>query len=524
MISTHNTTETHTNGKVYLVGAGPGDPGLVTVRGKELLEQADVVVYDYLASPKLLVHAPAHAEKIYVGKKGGGCHAHTQEEINQMLVDHALAGKKVVRLKGGDPFIFGRGGEEIEKLIAHQVPFEVVPGVTSATAAATYAGIPITHRSFTSTVAFVTGHEDPSRESSRIDWEKLATGAGTIVIYMGIKNLPVITEKLLRHGRDPRTPAAVVRWASTPEQASLVSTLENLAADVQRARIKPPAIIIVGEVVSLRDKLNWYEHRPLFGKRILVTRTREQASELTRLLEEQGAQCLLVPTIRVTPLADLSSLDVALDALEHYDWILFTSPHTVTIFFDRLREKGRDCRALFRCRIGAVGAATAQSLARHGLTADLVPDIFTGDALAQALVAIGVAGKRVLLPRAKKARETLPATLSNQGAVVDIVPLYENTLPREQVAPLQEAMAQEIDCVTFTSSSTATHFIDLLEKAGHADPAATLRQVAVAAIGPITAATLKKRGVQVRIMPQQHTIPGLASALTDYFSGGKQCN
>ena len=298
---------------VYLVGAGPGDPGLITVRGKQLLERAEVIIYDYLASKKLLKYVPKDAEFIYAGKRGGVKHTHTQAEINQMLIDRALSGRLVVRLKGGDPFIFGRGGEEIEELVQAGIPFEVVPGVTSATAAATYAGIPITHREYTSTVAFVTGHEDPTKKDSNIAWDKLATGVGTIVVYMGIKNLESITEKVIKYGRDPQTPVAVVRWASTSEQRTVVGNLENIAEVVRKNNIKPPSLVIIGEVVNLRDTINWYEKRPLFSKRVVVTRTRDQASELVNLLENYGAECIEYPTISLEPVDSYEILDRALD-------------------------------------------------------------------------------------------------------------------------------------------------------------------------------------------------------------------
>ncbi|RUM39068.1 MAG: uroporphyrinogen-III C-methyltransferase, partial [Desulfobulbus sp.] len=323
-------------GKVYLVGAGPGDPGLITLRGKYLLERAEVVVYDYLANKKLLNYVPDDATLIYAGKKGGGLHAFTQEGINQLLVEQASAGKRVVRLKGGDPFIFGRGAEEIEELVQAGIEFEVVPGVTSATAAATYAGIPITHRDYTASVAFVTGHEAPGKKESNIAWDKLATGAGTIVIYMGIKNLPVITRKLMDNGRAPDTPVAVVRWASTPIQHSVVGTLETITDVVQKAGIRPPALVIVGEVVKLRKSIDWFETRPLFGKRMVITRTRAQASELVAHLEEYGAECLEYSTIHIEPLDDYQQLDQALERIKSYDWILFTSLNAITYFFKRL--------------------------------------------------------------------------------------------------------------------------------------------------------------------------------------------
>ncbi|MCG6930438.1 MAG: uroporphyrinogen-III C-methyltransferase, partial [Desulfofustis sp.] len=353
-------------GKVYLVGAGPGDPGLITVRGRYLLEKAEVVVYDYLASRRLLRYVPAEATFVYAGKRGGGQHTHTQDEINQMLVDFALQGKTVIRLKGGDPFIFGRGGEELETLARHNIDFEVVPGVTSATAAATYAGIPITHREYTATVAFLTGHEDPTKESSKIDWAKIATGIGTIVVYMGIKNLPNIVKNLMDHGRSPETPVAVVRWASTPEQQSVVGTLATIADIVAEAGIKPPALIVIGEVVNLRDTIDWFEKRKLFGRRIIVTRTRDQASELVAALEENGASCYECSTINIEPVDDYSILDEALERIDEYHWILFTSLNGVKYFFKRLYDKGLDARDLKGPDIATVGKSTADELHRYG--------------------------------------------------------------------------------------------------------------------------------------------------------------
>src|SRR5210317_1483076 len=408
--------------KVYLVGAGPGDPGLITIRGKQLLERAEVIVYDYLASKKLLRHVPKDSEFIYAGKKGGGKHTHTQAEINEMLIDRALSGRTVIRLKGGDPFIFGRGGEEIEELVQAGIPFEVVPGVTSATAAATYAGIPITHREYTSTVAFVTGHEDPTKKESNVAWDKISTGVGTIVVYMGIKNLESITQKIIRYGRDPQTPVAVVRWASTSEQRTVVGNLENIAEIVRKNDIKPPSLVVIGEVVNLRDTINWYEKRPLFSKKIVVTRTRDQASELVNLLENFGAECLEYPTIALEPVASYEILDLALAEIESYHWLLFTSINAVHYFFKRLFEIGKDVRDLKGPKIAAVGRVTAEALAGKGIRPDLLPQEFTGDGLAESLTEKGVKDLRILIPRALKARETLPEALGKVGAEVTVAP------------------------------------------------------------------------------------------------------
>lgn len=507
-------------GKVYLVGAGPGDPGLITVRGKSLLEKAEVVVYDYLASRKLLRHAPAEAELIYVGKKGGVKHTFTQEEINQMLVDHALAGKTVVRLKGGDPFIFGRGGEEVEKLYGAGCPFEVVPGVTSATAAATYAGIPITHRDYTASVAFLTGHEDPTKETSNIDWSKLATGAGTLVVYMGIKNLPIIVENLIKHGRDPKTPVAVVRWASTPQQRSVVGTLDTITEVVQKAAIKPPSLIIVGEVVKLRDTIDWYEKRPLFGKKIIVTRTREQASDLVAGLEEFGANCLEYSTIRIKPVDSYDILDSELERLDEYHWILFTSLNGVKYFFERLYSKGMDSRDLKGPDIAAVGKSTADLLLRYGVHADLIPDTFTGEGLAESLLDQGVEGRNILIPRGLHGREILPETLRGAGAQVTIAPVYQNCpVQGDRERLLEELNDGGVDMITFTSSSTVRNFLAMLAMENQEQLQEILAGVKIAAIGPITAKTVTDSGLQVDVQPDDFTIGNMIRSIVTYYSG-----
>lgn len=509
---------------VYLVGAGPGDPGLITIRGKMLLERAEVLIYDYLASRKLLKYVPKDAELIYAGKRGGVKHTHTQEEINRMLVDRALAGRRVVRLKGGDPFIFGRGGEEIEALVKAGIAFEVVPGVTSATAAATYAGIPITHREYTSTVAFVTGHEDPSKPNSNIAWDKLATGVGTIVIYMGIKNLKSITEKIIKYGRNPLTPVAVVRWASTSEQRTVVGNLENIADVVQKNNIKPPSLVVIGEVVSLRDTISWYEKRALFGRRVVVTRTREQASELVNLLENYGAECIEFPTISMEPVNSYEILDRALAEIDTYQWILFTSINAVDYFFRRLFDLGKDVRLLKGPKIAAVGKVTAEALANHGIKADLLPEEFTGDGLAEALIKTGVKGLHILIPRALKAGEILPESLSSAGAEVTVAPVYQNVLPasstgellkRELSLALQE---KTVDMITFTSSSTVKNFAKLMDIETPEDMRKLMTGVAVATIGPVTAKTAENLGLKIDVQPAEYTIQNLVNCIVTYFT------
>ena len=507
-------------GKVYLVGAGPGDPRLITVRGRQLLERAEVVVYDYLASKKLLKHVPPTAELIYVGKKGNVQHTHSQQDINQILVDYSKAGKMVVRLKGGDPFIFGRGGEEIQEIHAEGIPFEVVPGVTSATAAATYAGIPITHRDFTASVAFVTGHEDPTKDKSNIDWSKLATGTGTLVVYMGIKNLPTIVENLIKHGRPPETPVAVVRWASTPEQQSVVGTLETIADVVADAELKAPALIIVGGVVGLRETIDWFEKRPLFGKKIIVTRTREQMSELVVELEEHGANCIECATINISPLEETKELDSALEMLDEYHWIIFTSLNGVKYFFERLYAKGMDARDLRGPEIAVVGKSTADLLHTYGVNADLIPPVFTGEGLAESLLDQGIEGRSILIPRALKAREMMPETLRGAGAQVTVAPVYINTPLQENKEEMRaELTSGSVDMVTFTSSSTVTNFLAMLEPESPEELLELFAGVKVAAIGPITAKTVTDSGLQVDVQPEQYTIAGMSEAILDFFEG-----
>jgi uroporphyrinogen III methyltransferase/synthase len=510
--------KTERSGKVYLVGAGPGDPGLITVRGRYLLERAEVIVYDYLASRRLLRFVPREARFVYAGKRGGVKHTHTQEEINQMLVDFAREGKNVVRLKGGDPFIFGRGGEEVETLAKNDIPFEVVPGVTSATAAATYAGIPITHRGYTASVAFITGHEDPTKPSSNIDWSKIATGIGTIVVYMGIKNMPHIVKNLIDHGRSPQTPVAVVRWASTPEQRSVVGTLETITEIVHEADIKPPALIVIGEVVNLRSTIDWFEKRALFGKRIIVTRTREQASELVAGLEEAGASCFECSTINIEPVDMYDILDEALERIEEYHWILFTSLNGVRYFFNHLYSKGLDARDLKGPDIGVVGKSTADLLLTYGINADHIPPVFTSDGLAESLLDQGVEGRNILIPRAVEAREIMPETLRGAGAQVTIAPVYQNIPPEGRKDELRvELESGAVDMLTFTSSSTVKNFLTMVDAADQQELEKLLSGVKIAAIGPITAKTVTDSGLQVDVQPETHTIPSMIQAIVEYY-------
>ncbi|WP_197460519.1 uroporphyrinogen-III C-methyltransferase [Thermodesulfatator autotrophicus] len=498
-------------GKVYLIGAGPGDPGLITEKGRRVISKADVIVYDYLANPRFLALARDDAEKIYVGKKGGD-HTLSQEGINQLLVDKAKEGKIVARLKGGDPFLFGRGGEEAEVLVAHGIPFEVVPGVTSAIAAPAYAGIPVTHREHTSTFTMVTGHEDPTKEDSAIDWEALAR-IGTIAFLMGMKNLPRICENLLRHGKSEDTPVAVVRWGTTPRQRVVVGNLGNIVAKVEEARLGPPAIILVGEVVKLREKLNWFESKPLFGKRIVVTRTRAQASQLVESLEEYGAECIEIPTIKIVPPDTFEPLDRAIEQIETYDWLIFTSVNGVNVFFERLFGKGKDARSLARAKVAAIGVATADLIKKYGIAVDLLPEEFRAEGLLEALLKEDFSGKKVLIPRALEAREILPEKLREAGAKVEVVPAYQTVLPEEEAARLRKELAQGVDLITFTSSSTAKNLLKMLGS----DAQELLSGVTLASIGPITSETLRKSGFPPQIEAKKYTIPGLVKAIVEYF-------
>ncbi len=503
----------HTNndtGIVYLVGAGPGDPGLITVKGVDCIARADVVVYDYLASPALLAHANPDAEMLYVGKKGGN-HTLPQENINALIVDKARQGKVVARLKGGDPFIFGRGGEEAEVLIAAGVPFEVVPGVTAAIGASAYAGIPLTHRDYTSDVAFVTGHEDPTKAESSIDWKALATGIGTLVFFMGVKNLPTIAGKLVANGRPSDTPVAVIRWGTTPKQKTVTGTLSTIDADVRKAGIKAPAIIIVGGVVNLRKTMGWFEKRPLLGRRIVVTRAREQASDLVHQLTELGAECIQCPTIQVGPPEDWTPVDNAIMALDRYDWIVFTSVNGVDYFFRRLFDKGLDMRPLGHLKTAVIGPATADRLKSWGLASDIIPPSYRAESVVEAFSATAVKGAKVLLPRAREARSVLPEELTRMGATVDEVTAYETRQAQNSGTELIKRLTDgSIDVVTFTSSSTVKNFHRLLPS----DRADRLMQgVTVASIGPITSQTARDLGLSVTIEAEAYTIPGLIRAI-----------
>ena len=501
---------TQSGGKVYLVGAGPGDPGLITVKGRECIRTAEVLIYDYLAAPALLADTAPNAECIYVGKKGGD-HTLSQDGINALIHEKAKAGKIVTRLKGGDPFIFGRGGEEAELLAKKGIDFEIVPGVTSAIAAPAYAGIPLTHRDFNATVAFVTGHEDPTKEASLIDWKALAMGIGTVVFLMGVRNLPKIVDQLLAHGRAADTKVGVIRWGTRPNQESVTGTLDTIVARVRAAGLRAPAIIVVGEVVSLRDRLKWFENRPLFGRRILITRARQQASTLVQQLSALGADCIEFPTIEVVPPDNWEPVDHAIGKIEKYQWLVFTSVNGVDFFFNRLFEKEKDVRALHRIRTAVIGPATAERLRHFGFTSDIVPETYRAESVVAAFKSEKMAGQHVLLPRAEEARPVLPDALRKMGAEVDEVTAYRTrqTDDREG-ALLAKLEAGLIDLITFTSSSTVRNFVSLLP----ADRVTELlSSVTTVSIGPITSQTAADLGVRIDITATTYTIAGLIEAI-----------
>ncbi|MFN3477250.1 MAG: uroporphyrinogen-III C-methyltransferase [Candidatus Methylomirabilales bacterium] len=499
-------------GKVYLVGAGPGDPGLMTVKGLKCLKEADVVVYDHLVDERLLSSAKAGAKLHYVGKQAGE-KTLPQEEINRLLIEQAKAGNVVVRLKGGDPFIFGRGGEEAEALAKAGIPFEVVPGVTSAIAVPAYAGIPLTHRGYASSVAFLTGHEDPTKGKARIAWEKIAAGIDTLVFLMGAKTLPEIVKGLLAHGKDPKTPVAVIRWGTRAEQETIEGTLEGIAEKAKG--LTPPAIAVIGEVVKLRGELRWFEQKPLFGLRVLVTRAREQASAFASLLEAYGAEVVAFPTIEILPPESFNPLDQAIAQLDRYHWILFTSANGFAFFLKRLLASGRDLRALAHLKIGAIGPGTASALKEMGLRPDLVPSEFVAEAFAEALSQEALQGLKILLPRAEAARDVLPQELRRRGADVDVVPAYRTAKASGDGERLKQLLVErKVHLVTFTSSSTVANLAEMLKGE---DLKALFEGVTTACIGPITAQAAEKLGLNVHIVPPSSTIPAFVEAIVEYF-------
>jgi uroporphyrinogen III methyltransferase / synthase len=492
-------------GVLYLVGAGPGDPGLMTARALELIASADSILYDRLIPDGALDGASEDAELVYVGKAPGDV-AMTQEGINEALVERAQRGLRVVRLKGGDPFVFGRGGEEAEACRAAGVEFEVVPGVTAGVAAPAYAGIPVTHRDDASAVAFVTGHEDPAKPETALDWEALARFPGTLVLYMGVKNLPDIARRLIDAGRDPDEPAAAIQRGTLPGQKAAVGTLRTLAAEVERQGLRPPSILLFGAVAARRDDIAWLERRPLFGKRVVVTRARAQASGMARTLESLGADVVELPAIRIEPTIGTDQVRAAVESLHAYALVCVTSPNGARLLFEAMEAAGRDARALSQAQVAAIGPGTARALREHGVIADIVPERFVAEALIEALADVPVQGKPVLVARAAEARDVLPDALRERGAEVDVVALYETV--RESPAPEEIDAAMSADYVTFTSSSTVRNF---LEVTGGRVP----EGARIVSIGPVTSETARESGIGVTVEASRHDPEGLIDALVE---------
>jgi len=498
-------------GKVYIIGAGPGDVGLITLKAIDCLREADVVVYDYLVSKDLLKYAQADARFIYAGKQGGA-HTLSQWQINDLLVKEAKAGNIVARLKGGDPFIFGRGGEEAEKLVANKISFEIVPGVTSAIAVPAYAGIPLTHRGLTSTVAFVTGHEDPTKEKSDIDWQALSR-IGTLVFLMGVKNIEKIVQELKNNGRSPRTPAALIRWGTTPRQEILEGNLSNIVKLARERKFAPPAILVVGEVVALRETLHWFDSRPLFGKGVVITRPEKQADDLAKLLIKEGANPISFPTIKIVPPPSWCELDAAIKNLEGYDWLIFTSANGVAFFFERLFAKKKDIRDLKGIKICCIGPATAQQVANRGIKVDLVPQKFISEGILESFARTNLKGKKILLARAAEARDVLPEGLKKLGAHVDVATVYVTVNSGKKKNELEDLFKEnQVDVITFTSSSTVYNF-NKIAGSGFKLPSG----VKIACIGPVTAAAAKKAGFPVDIHQEEYTMEGLVDALKRFY-------
>jgi len=509
-------------GKVYIVGAGPGDVSLLTVKGLKCLQKAEVVVYDFHLNAQVLNYINHEAEFIYAGKRGGQ-HTMTQDEINLTLVEKAKEGKIICRLKGGDPFVFGRGGEEAEALAKEDIEFEIVPGVSSAIAAPAYAGIPLTHRLYSSSLAIVPGYEDPSKEESSIDWSRLATGVGTIVFLMTVKNIAFVCRKLIDNGRSPETPVAVIRWGTRADQTTLVGNLKNISDLVKENEIKPPAVMVVGDVVKLREVLKWYEKKPLFGQRILVTR---EHSEGFGPLEEIGAEIIEFNTIEIVPPEDWTGLDNAIDKIESYNWLILTSTNGVKYFFKRLFDRGRDIRDLKGIRICAVGSKTAAAINNYGIKVDLVPEEFNAEGLISAIVqtcksedktfppprfpASALQGIRFLLPRAEVAREIFPEKIKELGGEIDVVIAYRAVKPETHGKRLKRFLKEgKITIATFTSAATFNNFLEI---AGE-DADGLLKDVAIAVIGPVTAKAVEKAGLKVSIMPKEATIDAMVNEI-----------
>ena len=519
------------NGKVYIVGAGPGDIGLLTVKGLKCLQQAEVVVYDFHLNAQILNYIDHEAEFIYAGKRGGK-HTMTQDQINETLVEKAQEGKLICRLKGGDPFVFGRGGEEAEVLAKAGIEFEIVPGISSAIAAPAYAGIPLTHRLYSSSLAIVPGYEDVTKKESSIDWTRLATGVGTIVFLMTVKNIAMVCKKLIENGRSAETAVAVIRWGTRADQKTLTGKLSTIADLVKEKDIKPPAVMVVGDVVKLRETLNWVEKKPLFGQRILVTREHSYGFEA---LASLGAEILEFPTIQIIPPADWSQLDSAIDGIESYDWLILTSGNGVRYFFQRVFERGRDIRDLKGLKICAVGTKTSSAINKFGINVDMIPKEFNAEGLIDAFIQNTepacrtgrhrtqstdrpLKGLKLLLPRAEVAREVFPDKIRELGGEIDVPAVYRTVKPRVHGKRLQRFLKEgRISVATFTSAATFNNFLDMTGD----EAAALLKGVTIAVIGPVTEKAVLRAGLKVDIMPKEATIESMVQAIIDWTNKNK---
>jgi uroporphyrinogen III methyltransferase / synthase len=499
-------------GHVILVGAGPGDIGLLTLRGKDWLVRANVVIYDHLVNTNMLRFASS-AELVYVGKKSGHATV-TQNEINKLLVDRARAGKTVVRLKGGDPFIFGRGGEEVQALKEANIRFTIVPGIPSPVGVSAYAGIPLTHRDHASTISIITGSNEFGEEHLKIDWENISTRTGTLVFLMGARKLPRIVEQLIKFKKNPNTPVAVIQWGTTSRQKTWIGTLKTIVEIATKEKIQPPTLTIIGEVVNLKSITDWYETLPLFGKTFVITRAEDQAESFIHMLEERGAEAFLYSSIKTIPPANWGPLDKSLEVLSSYDGLIFTSVNGVHFFSQRLKEKNKDIRELKGVRIYAIGPKTEQAVRDLNINVDTVPDNYVAESLIESIGKENIEGKKFLLPRATIAREILPNTLREMGASIDVVHAYQTIRPESSESSFLNRLNEgRIDVITFTSSSTVTNFLGRLDK----EQLEKLNKIIIACIGPVTQKTAENYGLKVAIVPNKYTIAGLISAIETYF-------
>lgn len=502
-------------GKVYLVGAGPGDPKLITVRGLQCIKEADVLIYDNLASRELTEQAKPGAELVFVGKWRGK-HTMKQADINKLLVDKSKQGFTVTRLKGGDSFIFGRGGEEAEFLHAHGIYFEIIPGITSAYGVPAYAGIPLTHRSMASSVLLLTGHEDPNKSESSIDWSRVSNSTDTIVILMGVKNLPHIVKNLIANGRDPKTPIALIRWGTTPRQEMVTGTLNDIVGKAQANNVRPPAVTVIGDVVNLHEKLSWYEKKPLYGKRLIVTRAKGQAAKFITKIEELGGIVIEVPTIKIVEPDDSAPLDSAINRLnvgQGFDWTIFTSANTVSAVAKRFKLLQLDINLLAKTKIAAIGKSTADALETYGLKPSFIPQNFVAESAVDGFLRVAKKGGTVFHPRAQIARNIIPDALSGSGFEVHVAPAYKN-IPVNEIEPyvMKELTSKPVDYITFTSSSTAVNFFKLVETY---DLGPIIKKTKLASIGPITSKTIEDLRFSVAVQAEEFTTKGLVDVLIE---------